>query len=101
LVKRYKSEGLQGLQTKPGRGRKAILASAGDAEKIKTVGQENRQRLSIAKAELEEVLEKRFCQKTLERHLKKVLAAINASDDVLNSSPVTQRMPTNAKPWQN
>lgn len=96
-VKRYKDEGIQGLVTKPGRGRKAILVSQ-DAETIKAVVQENRQRLSIAKAELEEALAKRFSQKTLERHLKKVLVAINASENVLNSSPVKQRMPTNVKP---
>jgi transposase len=97
-VKRYKSEGLQGLQTKPGRGRKAILASAGDAEKIKAVVQENRQRLSVAKAELEEALAKQFSQKTLERHVKKVLVAINASENVLANSPVKRRMSISAKP---
>jgi transposase len=95
---RYEAEGLRGLETKPGRGRKAILDAVSDGAKIKEVVQANRQRLSVAKAELEEVLEKRFSQKTLERHLKKVLAAINASDDVLNSSPVKRRMPINAKP---
>jgi transposase len=95
---RYEAESLQGLTTKPGRGRKAILDAVSDGAKIKEVVQANRQRLSVAKAELEEALEKRFSQKTLERHLKKVLAAINASDDVLNSSPVKRRMPINAKP---
>jgi transposase len=97
-VNRYKSEGIQGLTTKPGRGRKAILASVSDTEKIKAVVQENRQRLSVAKAELEEALEKQFSQKTLERHLKKVLVTINASESVLTNSPVQRRMPTNAKP---
>jgi transposase len=95
-VKRYEAEAIKGLETKPGRGRKAILTEL-DAEVIKAAVQENRQRLSIAKAELEEALEKQFSQKTLERHLKKVIAAINASD-VLNSSPVHRRMPINAKP---
>jgi transposase len=97
-MKRYQAEGISGLQTKPGRGRKAILGSVSDTEKIRAVVQENRQRLSVVKAESEEALAKQFSQKTLERHLKKVIAAINASDDVLNSSPVTQRMPINAKP---
>jgi transposase len=63
-VKRYKDEGIQGLVTKPGRGRKAILVGQ-DAETIKAAVQENRQRLSVAKAELEEAVEKRFSQKTL------------------------------------
>jgi transposase len=97
-VKRYEAQGIQGLQTKPGRGRKAILDTTTDAAKIREIVQENRQRLSVAKAELEEALEKQFSQKTLERHLKKVIAVINASDDVLNSSPVKRRMPINAKP---
>lgn len=97
-VKRYETEGMNGLHTKPGRGRKAILDSTTDAAKIREVVQDNRQRLSVAKAELEEALDKQFSQKTLERHLKKVIAAINASDDVLNSSPVKRRMPINAKP---
>jgi transposase len=97
-MKRYQAEGMTGLHTKPGRGRKAILNALTDAATIKEVVQANRQRLSIAKAELEEVLEKQFSQKTLERHLKKVLVAINASENVLNSSPAQKRMPINAKP---
>jgi transposase len=97
-VRRYKSEGIQGLTTKPGRGRKAILDALNDAAKIREVVQENRQRLSVAKAELEEALAKQFSQKTLERHLKKVLVTINASESVLTNSPVVKRMPINAKP---
>jgi len=97
-MKRYQAEGLTGLETKPGRGRKAILNAVTDAAKIKEVVQANRQRLSVAKAELEEALEKQFSQKTLERHLKKVLVAITASENVLNSSPAQRRMPINAKP---
>jgi transposase len=97
-VNRYQAEGINGLQTKPGRGRKAILDEVKDAAKIREVVQANRQRLSVATAELEEALEKQFSQKTLERHLKKVIVAINASENVLNNSPVQPRMPINAKP---
>jgi transposase len=96
-IKRYETEGIEGLKTKPGRGRKAILDDTVDAAKIKKIVQDNRQRLRVAKAELEEVLKKQFSQKTLERHLKKVIAVINVSDDVLNNSPVKQRMPINTK----
>jgi transposase len=96
-LKRYEVEGLEGLATKPGRGRKAILDEVKDAGKIKEVVQANRQRLSVAKVELEEALEKQFSQKTLERHIKKVIAVINASENVLNNSPVQKRMPTRAK----
>ena len=97
-MKRYQAEGISGLQTKPGRGRKAILDEVNDAAKIREVVQANRQRLSVATAELEEALEKQFSQKTLERHIKKVLVAINASENVLSSSPVQKHMPINAKP---
>jgi transposase len=97
-IKRYEAEGIKGLQTKAGRGRKAILNAQEDAAKIKEVVQANRQRLSVAKAELEEVLGKQFSQKTLERHIKKVLAVINASENVLNNSPVQRRMPISVKP---
>lgn len=97
-IKRYEVEGINGLQTRPGRGRKAVLDSTKDAAKIREVVQANRQRLSVAKVELEEALAKQFSQKTLERHIKKVLVAINASENVLASSPVQKRMPINAKP---
>ena len=96
-MNRYQAEGMTGLHTKPGRGRKAILQEAKDAAKIKEVVQANRQRLSVAKVELEEALAKQFSQKTLERHLKKVIATINASENVLNSSPAQRRMPINVK----
>jgi transposase len=96
-INRYEAEGIQGLQTKPGRGRKAILDATTDDAKIKEVVQANRQRLSVAKAELEEALEKQFSQKTLERYIKNVLVVINASENVLARSPVTRRMPINGK----
>jgi transposase len=97
-IKRYKAEGIEGLQTKLGRGRKAILNEASDDAKIKEVVQGNRQRLSVATAELEVALQKQFSQKTLEGYIKNVLVAINASENVLNSSPVTRRMPISVKP---
>ncbi len=96
-MKRYQAEGLPELETKPGRGRKAILDEVKDGAKIREIVQANRQRLSVAKAELEEVLAKEFSQKTLERHIKKVLVAINASENVLSNSPVQRRMPIKVK----
>jgi transposase len=97
-LKRYEAKGIEGLQTKPGRGRKAILNETTDDAKIREVVQDNRQRLSLAKAELEEALEKQFSQKTLERYIKNVLVVINASENVLGKSLVQRRMPINAKP---
>jgi hypothetical protein len=48
----------------------------------------NRQRLRIAKADLEEALGKRFSDKTLRRFLKGTLHAINASENVPATSPI-------------
>jgi transposase len=78
---RYQEEGLAGLQTKPGRGRKAILDAATDLERVREAVRGNRQRLRVAKADLEEALGKTFSDKTLRRFLKK-LRAINASENV-------------------
>ena len=70
-VARYQERGLGGLRTKPGRGRKAILNAETDLEPVKAAVRGNRQRVRLAKSELEEALGKRFCDKTLVRFLKK------------------------------
>lgn len=79
---RYQAQGLEGLHTKPGRGRKAILNAETDLAQVKAAVQRNRQRISLAKAELEEVLGKNFSQKTLERFVKDMVLAISASENV-------------------
>ena len=73
---RYEEAGIEGLRTRPGRGRKAIL-QAEDLEQVKTAVKQSRQRISIARAELEESLGKEFSQSSLKRFLKKTLAATN------------------------
>jgi transposase len=78
-VVRYQQEGMDGLHTKPGRGRKAILDAATDLERVQAAVRGNRQRLRVAKADLEEALDKNFSDKTLRRFLKSTLHAINAS----------------------
>lgn len=80
-VHRYLDEGLEGLQTKPGRGRKAILQES-DLESVQTVVAAHRQRLSVAKAELEQTLDKSFCQMTLRRFVKKTVASISECENV-------------------
>jgi transposase len=80
-VHRYEQEGIDGLQTKPGRGRKAILQE-GDLESVKVAVAEHRQRLSLAKAELEQNLNKSFSQMTLRRFVKKTVASINECENV-------------------
>lgn len=52
-VKRYRQEGLAGLKTKPGRGRKPLLTVACDQVAVREAVQANRQRIALAKAEWE------------------------------------------------
>jgi transposase len=85
-LKRYQAQGLQGLATREGRGRKPILDSQEDIEKVKAAVQKSRQRISLAKAELQEALGKQFSQKTLERYIKNMVGAINASENVRQKS---------------
>ena len=89
-VARYQEQGIAGLHTKPGRGRKAILDAQTDLEQVRAAVRGNRQRLRVAKADLEEALGKSFSDKTLVRFLKNTLHAINASESV----PVKNRSRT-------
>ena len=72
-VRRFQNERILGLSTSRGQGRKAILQE-GDLERVREVVSQHRPRLSVAKAELESELGKSFCQKTLERFVKKTVA---------------------------
>jgi transposase len=76
-VNRYQAQGLTGLKTKKGRGRKAILHREADIAAVRKAVQNNRQRLSLAKEELEQELGKQFSTLTLQRFLKKTVAATN------------------------
>lgn len=78
---RYEAHGMKGLETKPGQGRKAILQKC-DLEVVKASVAGHRQRLSVAKAELEQALDKSFCQETLARFVKKTVGAINECENV-------------------
>ena len=84
-VHRYQQEGIKGLETKPGRGRKAILQEC-DMEVVRASVSEHRQRLSVAKAELEQALGKSFCRKTLADFVKKTVASISESANVPDAS---------------
>ncbi|MCA0229173.1 MAG: helix-turn-helix domain-containing protein [Bacteroidetes bacterium] len=50
---RYKTEGINGLVTKPGRGRKPSINKSEDESAIIAAVQANRQRISLAKAQWE------------------------------------------------
>jgi transposase len=85
-LKRYKAEGIDGLRTKPGRGRKPILDAEADLARVKEAVKANRQRIGLARAELEAELGKSFSGKTLERYIKNMVAAINESESVPQKS---------------
>ena len=68
-VHRYKVEGLQGLVTKPGRGRKSIIEDVDKASVLSAI-KANRQRMQTAKAEWEQQSGKKVCNNTFKRFLK-------------------------------
>ena len=72
---RFAEQGVDGLKVARGRGRKGILQKDTDLEAVRRAVQNSRQRISLAKAELEEELGKKFSQLTLRRFLKKTIAA--------------------------
>lgn len=79
-LNRYQQGGLQALQTKPGRGRKALLHKDADAELVRQTVQQERQRLSQAKSQLEQQLGRPMSLKTLQRFLKNLTVATDVSD---------------------
>ena len=80
-MKRYQEQGLDGLKTKAGRGRKSILQPDTDLAAVRRAVQNSRQKISLARAELEQELGKGFSPLTLRRFLKKTVAATNAFDE--------------------
>ena len=78
-LNRYEAEGIAGLVTKEGRGRKPLLDEQQDATIVRDVITEERQRLKQAKELLEQKLNKKFSGKTLKRFLKSLTAATNES----------------------
>ena len=76
-VKRFEASGIEGLKTRPGRGRRAILQASTDLSQVRAAVERSRQRIGLAKAELEAELEKPFSVTTLKRFLKKTIAASN------------------------
>ncbi|GHT74897.1 hypothetical protein AGMMS50262_08790 [Bacteroidia bacterium] len=76
-LKRYKSEGLSGLRTKPGRGRKPIIDIVEDKEAILSAIKANRQRMQTAKAEWEQQSGKNVSSSTFKNFLKSLADDIN------------------------
>ena len=80
-LKRYQQHGLAGLKVQEGRGRKAILQADTDLAAVRRAVQGSRQRLSLAKAELQQELGKQFGLLALKRFLKKTVAATSEYDE--------------------
>lgn len=74
---RYKSEGLSGLCTQPGRGRKAVLDMEEDKEGIQEAIKANRQRMRTAKPNGRQRAEKSVCDSTFKSFLKSLADDIN------------------------
>ena len=55
-MKRYQQQGMDGLKTKAGSGRKSILQVDTDLAAVREAVQSSRQRISLAKAELQQEL---------------------------------------------
>ncbi len=79
-VKRYEVLGLEGLKTKPGQGRKAILNKEEDEKHVRAIIEKERQRLKLVKEELEKSCDKEFSLSTLKRFLKTLSADGNEFD---------------------
>jgi transposase len=77
-MKRYQEHGIEGLVMRAGRGRRSILQADSDLEVVRLCVQKHRQKVSLAKAELETELGKAFGILTLKRFLKKTVADTNA-----------------------
>ena len=69
-LKCFESEGIKSLKRKSGRGRKTILQAV-DLEQLKEAVKQSRQRISLARSELENSLSKEFSDSSLKRFLKK------------------------------
>jgi transposase len=78
-IKRYLADGIEGLKTKPGQGRKPILNKEQDEAKVKAAIKNERQRIKLAKESLEKDLGKSFSVLTLKRFLKNLSADGNES----------------------
>ena len=75
----YKESGIDVLHNKSGQGRKAVFNVEKDMAKVKKAIEEERQRLSQAKALIEKDHDKPFHLKTLKRFLKLLAVPTNVS----------------------
>lgn len=76
-LKRYAAQGLAGLKTSAGQGRKPILEQA-HLSLVRAAVEQERQRLSQAQKIIEANIGKKMSQQTLIRFLKSITAVTNA-----------------------
>lgn len=76
---RYTQAGITGLATQPGQGRPPILREAEDGAAVRAAVADQRQRITLARAEVEDRVGKRFSDKTLRRFLKTLATDIHVS----------------------
>ena len=76
-LKRYAAEGMEGLQTRKGQGRKPILEQE-HLSMVRAAVEQERQRLSQAQHIIEQNIGKKMSRKTLTRFLKLITALTNA-----------------------
>ena len=77
-LSRYKTEGIQGLVTRPGRGRKALIFSQQEQQNAIDLIKANRQKLQTAKADWETQQGKSIGRDAFRRFLKAVADDTNA-----------------------
>lgn len=78
-INRFETSGMEGLQTKEGRGRKPVL-TADHLPMVRAAVQAERQRLSQARIIIETNSGKAMSRSTLSRFLKLITAATNESE---------------------
>lgn len=85
-LSRYEAEGIKGLETRAGRGRKPILSAQNPVhlEKVKSEIRKHPQSVKTVVAKLEEDLDLQMHPDTLKRYLKKMVTDSLASGNPLN-----------------
>src|SRR3954466_11556780 len=93
-INRFINDGVKGLETKPGRGRKPILKEE-HLSIVKVAIEQERQRLSQAQQIVEDSIGRPMSKATLSRFLKVITAVTSASENDQKEN-VTKRI-TSAK----
>ena len=92
-TKRYATDGISGLSTKKGRGRKSLINKELDSAFIIAAVQENRQRVSVAQAEWEAERGQKVHKQTFRNFLKTLVHDINESASVVKENPTPKSEP--------